>query len=610
MGDTLLPHIISVAEPPPTQLTVTVNAPYSAAGKTVTTVTLPSYNTKHKYYATHEEAVNGDHYHITRDATAPRFIRYLGMEAPKTTEIKKRSDKPRNDLSLPLHAKPVDGAIDLGALLRMARAQLATPLLSALRWLYDESLYTQLLLHKIARQGGCSLTDDDLDILISLERYEEISDAEAAAFCRAFTVDETSKNRRRHILEPLINDLVCGSGEIELPTKTTIRAGLKRYTILLDAASFYDQFKLDPKVRRFFCVNSRKGYLQYTTLPMGFRKSCTIAHLTAQLLIDFAAPNVYKTAYIDNFLFSADKKEDVLSAVTTFRQRCAAIGVVLNEGDGDDRALIKQKFDFLGVAYDCSDDCLENWSSSNTEKTLSKIDLVNSLLDDDKLSWRQQAACFGVLFFAESVAPLRGAGLSSFFDALAHLRQNIAKTTTWNARAAPFSHQAIGQLREWCRLALLNEAVFFKRPSSGQINDANSTVLYVDASATGWGCIARTCTGIYSYAGKWSVADHQDFNLLSSVTAEPLALRRAVFAVTSTLRPTSNITAFVDHLGLFYAFQRGHSRVRAYNECVQIVKDMCASPISVFFVAGISNEADALSRRIWASTEDAYFTSG
>lgn len=558
-------------------------------------------------YPTHDTAVNGSNYNVAKTSSdkhypstnCPRFLRFLGMEAPKTQDI----CPDRKCTDLPLHAKPVDGSIDIDALVSLALKHNATPLISALSWLCDGSLYSKLPLHLVQRKDRCALSVPDLEILLQLDRYEFAAadtTENALMFCRAFTVPEISKNRRRHILEPLINDIITGSGEIQLPTRSEIRKGLKKYTILLDAASFYDQFRLGPEVRRFFAVRSRwLGTLVYKNLPMGFKKSCTIAQRTAELMLDFVNPTggpVYKVAYIDNFLFSADNKEDLLAAVKEFRSRCDSVGLVLNEPDGDDTSLITQKFEFLGVWYDCSSENEQEWQSANTEKTLAKLELVLTTLTKNNLTWRQQAAIFGILFFAESVAPLRGAGLANYFDALAHLRQKLTNVSNWDAPAVPFSPLASVQLREWCKRACENECLFFKKKSC-----LPTCEIYVDASSTGWGCIATTERGTSHYAGKWSNHDHEMFNLHSSVAAEPLALRRAVLAVTSTLHPKTAIRAFVDHQGLFWAFHRGHSRVHAYNECIRYVHTICQCPIEVHFVAGINNCADALSRRIWAA---------
>jgi len=77
----------------------------------------------------------------------PRFMRHLGKEAPKMSDF-----CPIKGSGLPLHAKPVDGSIDIDALINLALKQNATSLLAALWWLYDGSLYTKLPLHLVTRQ--------------------------------------------------------------------------------------------------------------------------------------------------------------------------------------------------------------------------------------------------------------------------------------------------------------------------------------------------------------------------------------------------------------------------------------------------------------------------
>jgi hypothetical protein len=54
-----------------------------------------------------------------------------------------------------------------------------------------------------------------------------------------------------------------------------------------------------------FCDALLKNNTNQALTFAHFHKSCTIAQLTAQLLLDFRTDNVFKIAYIDNFLFSA-----------------------------------------------------------------------------------------------------------------------------------------------------------------------------------------------------------------------------------------------------------------------------------------------------------------
>jgi hypothetical protein len=249
------------------------------------------------------------------------------------------------------------------------------------------------------------------------------------------------------------------------------------------------------------------------------------------------------------------------------------------------------------------------WERSNTEKTLEKITAAMDLVSSgEATTYRQQAAIFGILFFAESVAPLRGTGLADYFDALNHLRTDIASTSRWNAKAPLLRFEVARQLLSWCGAAQRNQPTLFKAPGQSDHIDLD---IYVDASAKGWGAVARSSTGCKAHGATWSDEDHQLWNLHSSVAAEPLAFRRAVCAAFSTIDSPQRIRVHVDHHSLVFAFERGHSRVRAYNEAVKAVKEAlpASCSIEVCFVAGRHNtDADAISRnstllREWQTTK-------
>jgi len=533
-------------------------------------------------------------------AGAPRFLKYAGLEAPKMTDLAPT----RVTKTWPLHAKDVAASINLAQLRVLGRESPA--LLDALKWLDDPSRYHKLLRNgPPTRNATSTLTTEDMTILVDLRKYDLVDETEVKAFCNAFTIPEYAKIRRRHIIEPIINDLIKDAhGEVKLPTKSDVSSGLRRYSILLDAASFFDQFGLSTSVSKFFCVRHGTQLYSFKTLPMGFKKSCLVAQLTAQELLKFHTPGVFKVAYIDNFMFSADTIPELLKAVKQFRERCKLVGVILNAYEnslGDDQNIL-QSFDFLGCHYNTTAEDRTLWTRTNTKKTLDKLQAAVNLLEATRpLTWRQQAAIYGILFFAESTAPLPGVGLSEYFDALHHLRSNVATTTAWNKRAPPLKGTVLSQLSAWSNEALKNTPFLF--------NATNKLVpdidIFVDASSAGWGAVIRSSTGVAEHRGTWTPEDAVRWNLQSSVATEPLAMRKAILAVHSSVHTPNNayIRVHVDHQGLAFAFGRGHSRVASYNEAIRYVKSLLppSTVVEVFFVAGVDNgQADRLSR--WDKT--------
>lgn len=497
----------------------------------------------------------------------------------------------RKGSHLPLHAKAVE-PIDVAALLRLPSVP---PSVSrALRWLNDEELYHQLAARarstRMARPSA--LSPQDVEIMTTLGRYEAISEAQAHGLSNVFAVTEHAKARRRHILEPLLNDVLLPADfdTIILPTPATVREGMKKYSMQFDASSFYDQFRLAPGVSAFFAFRGRDGiFRRYTRLPMGFRPACSVAQAVMAFLAEVGVEGVVAMVYIDNVLFTSDNKDALLEAGRRFRDRCAQCNVTLNEPGVALADLVVPGFDFLGVEYD-----LAARTCRNTAKTEEKLRAASAVLEGPSMiTLRQMAAIFGVLFWAQQIAPLR---LAPFFSALRFFRHLPleAYAAHWNAPAPPLPQLARLQLRQWLLLASARPA----RPLITPSVPAPELRMWVDACASGWGALVeRTTDGsILRLARGWSVEDSESYNLTSSVTTEPLGMRRAIAAVATAT--TRAIEVHTDHQPLVCAWHAGRGRIAAYNDCILAVQ--AAYPqlhVDVRFVAGAENvDADALSR--------------
>lgn len=500
----------------------------------------------------------------------------------------------RRPEQLPLHAKPVTASVDPAALLDLPAPQpVKDALRRELRWLSDPSLYEGLLARQKAppRHCRCTLRADDIEILRGLERYEDIDPTAARSFCNAFTRKELAKLRRRHLLEPVLNDVMRREdfGAIELPHHPAIRKEIGHWHVQLDAASFFDQFQLSAAVRPFFCVRHGHETLAYRTLPMGFRASCSIAQKTMELICATPWPPGCRCfAYIDNVLITGPTPESVSALTATIIDRCHAAGVVLNES-----SLVPEHTTvFLGEEYDCTSPDPSQWTRQNSAKTVAKLTAARTVLLQSaarRPSCRQMAAIFGLLLFAERVTPT---GLAAYFNALRYLRGlGVAACGRWNATAPSMSAAAHQELLAWLEAAHKNTPALL-RPAHRE----PTITLYVDASAHGWGAQVLPATGpVRCIGGAWTPADWTRWNLSSSVASEPLGLRRAV--LTACL-PTDAVKVFTDHQPLAWAFASAYAKAFAYNEAIlEIQRTLPGINVTVEWLPGTANiVADAVSR--------------
>jgi len=428
----------------------------------------------------------------------------------------------------------------------------------------------------------------------ALGRYARIEDDEIRGLSNVFTVPEVAKARRRHILEPLLNDSMTAADfdDVSLPTFSSIRHSIGEYALQFDAAAFYDQFPLSPSVSSFFSFVTPSGSWRYTRLPMGFRPACFIAQTAMEVLADVDVPGVKVFVYIDNVLFSSDCPSSLERAAAIFKERCSSANVTLNDEANDSRTA----FSFLGVQYDTA-----ARTAKNTTKTAEKLSVAQQIVIASRplhspCSLRQVAAIFGILFWAQSIVPLP---LFRYFGAMQYFRSLplLAVRTSWNAPAPPLPPTARQHLFSWLADAAALPCVPIVPPPT----PGPELRIWTDASAFGWGALVeRIADGAILRLGRpWSREDRAQHNIASSVIAEPLAFRRAVLSVCTLA--TRAIEVRSDHLPPVWAWRRGSGRIAAYNDCIAHVAH--AFPdlhVDVQFVKGVENkDADAISRGLF-----------
>jgi len=535
----------------------------------------------------------------------PRFTKFTGVEAPPLHELP--GVRRQRASLLPLHSKDVAATISLEALLGLPfeqREKTITRINQVFRWLTDEGRYQAIVDRfsmSAARTHRTILSDTDLDILLRLRKYEEVSadiqiPGQEYFYCNAFTVPELAKNRRRNILEPLINDWIH-HGDFEdciLPSKEKVRQAMtKRYAIQFDFRSYFDQFALSEEVRRFFCLRRRRRTFRSKVLPMGFRPSCAIAQTTTDALLDFHMPEgVCSIGYIDNVAFTSDSIADLITVASTFLARCHTAGVQVNEIDGDpkDRVTITeaitQNLELLGEKYDTL-----NCTRCLTTKTLEKLIVVDAFLKTEtQCSNREMAAVFGILLYSANVLDF---SLCDVPNALKYFRRIgvSAYSHGWDSTAPIMEELQRREVHLLCAAALRNTPVTTFSPKITPTRQ-----LFCDASDWGWGCIYRSEDGIVTtHAGPWSPIDRLTHNLQSSVSSEPLGLWRSMCAAVDP-QFTGAIEIFTDHSPLVFAAAAGYSPCTTYNTLLRNLKDNFRSTCLFTWIPGAKNPADTYSR--------------
>lgn len=542
----------------------------------------------------------------------PRFITYLGTEAPKLTDLQ---DGVKADAAtLPLHAKPKAVRTfrhdEFKAL--SGSVEKKTAAAEVLPWLFDRSRYDALLARFLRRHaageargllsGRCSLSRQDLEMFVAIRKFDIIERLELVCTSNIFAVVEILKARRRPISESLLNDLFEPSDmpALHLPTKAEIRKNMHEFGFFcqLDASAYYDQFQLAREVANLFGILHGATAYRQRTLPMGFRPSCLIAQRVTDVLLDLQIPGVVCLGYIDNFLFWSNSASLLRHAVSVFLARCDSCGILIN--DPDDRVIhsssptpdcICEAFDCLGERYD-----LRHRSRTVTEATRDKLRAAATVIREQAFqltSVRRLAAVYGILFFASNTF---GTALSPkrYFDSVYFLRQlsRVGQTAGWASTAPRLPVHAYDQTVSWLIDAMSVRPVPMVTPETEA-----DLVVTVDACALGWGAVIEVpSSGAHrTVALPWSADDARRLHLWSSVVTEPTAALRA--AMTAITPDTRHIHIITDHSALVSASRRGWAAGRSYNDVLCRFAELWPNiTVSFSHIAGAKNRADPLSR--------------
>jgi hypothetical protein len=545
---------------------------------------------------------------LGRGAKRPNFLKFLGVEAPTGNDLnvlpsedilvkwilenpEKKPPDPNNPRSFHLHHKPVLASLDYMKVLADIKAlfpKLYERLNQTYRWLWDPTIYEEALkntpMKERERDSNVRLPDEDIDIWIADGKVEEFH-GEAKSFMHIFDVIEFFKLRRRGIGEPFINDFIFKLmlAGIRLPTRKDVRAFLHQQTSAtpLDAAAFYDQFKLHRDVQQYFVFQHNGKNYALTVLPMGFRPAADVAQLTAEAILTLSKQH-HAMAYIDNFIFTGPNQQE---DVTRFLDAAKEYGLQINESKDhkwkDD--MQKVAFDFLGEQYDLADK-----TKKSTTKTIGKVTRALEILRsyNSLVSSRTVAAICGILIYA---SPSHDIPLSAMFPVMRYLSHLGKVTTDWDSPAPPIDNNTLTTLQTWSSMILKNPAtpIFSPQPETHDIE------IQVDASSWGWGAvIIHSCGRIQTIQKQWPA----NFNAESSTIAEPMAAWLAVsYASNASIK---RILLRSDHLNLVHAIKRGHGLTKSYNDFIHNYRTKFPQLfIDAEHIAGIDNTAaDKLSR--------------
>jgi hypothetical protein len=314
---------------------------------------------------------------------------------------------------------------------------------------------------------------------------------------------------------------------------------------------------------------------------MGFRPACEVAEALTDSISDVIPTELitqaFKATCVDNVLFCSSKQL-LPSLGQSFIDRSRAVGAIIK----DPEITIIEEYDFCGEHYDH-----QKKTRRLTTKTRDKaVYVVSVLRNKTVMTSRQWLAIFGLLQYAGGTLAIH---IAKYHHAMRFMASLASRQLDAKVSAPPHVYET---LLPWASIAATNDAVPVHTPD----RTAQLTI-YTDASASGWGAWAVNAEGsIRTLSARWTSKERAQWDLNSSVAAEPLAIRNAVACLVSA-RCHEHAAIYTDHLPLVFAAAKTVGKTLAYSEALAFLDTYAPhTTFSIAFVEGIINPADTLSR--------------
>ena len=467
------------------------------------------------------------------------------------------------------------------------------------------------------------LSQKELESLINIKLEKATGEPLWPSY--GFKVAEPHKNRCRAIFDTRINDIFTTSPHYTMKNKSQIRESFnKNYSdfifIQFDFRSFYDQFILDPKVRKYFGVLGHDNmFYNLIVLPMGFRLAVACAQSVMWYFLDFIRSiNVDVTTCIDNVCFSGPR-EDVYSAVDTFLTRVFSCGFSLNgfEDKKDElfqnstkevryalfKTMEETQPEFLGEKYD-----FIQKTRQITDKTITKLQLVWSAVGHyvknnmSGITPRKLFCLIGLLIYGSGVLNLSTYPFFNVFKKFRQLSKSLQENVDlWDEPLdLRLSSKEISDLTHWVKIILKNtpaNIVAGKKIPLPLENENCDWYIVLDASVWGWGAIVYNKDRNYwaHDSGEWKIG-----NFGSSVRAEPQAIEEVLKRLRGNpVLKNSKIAILSDHKNIVFASRAFFVHNFFYNKCLEFLETISKEEkisFVLYFLQGKKNTADGLSR--------------
>ena len=437
-----------------------------------------------------------------------------------------------------------------------------------------------------------SITAEDLSLLLDSGLYQRW-EGPVPLISRnntLFDIADAAKVRRRHIMWPKdVNEAVHRSNFVSKIPDTLEAALLPsslKFIKCYDLVRGFYQVSLPASVRAQYAVRVRTPdgavcTIAPTRLPMGVSYAPDVLQGLLIAIVDeieSTFPGVKGFVFIDNVRLAAPTPELLESASDYWDRRAEEEGIVYRPEPTET---------FLGMDFDFQSTDGDTFPVRPSQKSRDAIQSQRSLLDADSPEFGAVRELFSRCVYAARVMRLP---LAKYYAIFKFMRRHLSKGTSPTARINIWS-SALGTWKAWIKLIL--SAKFVAHPVAG---DADPSILFTDASLSGWGAVLVHDNGIFEAAGRWPRS--KPFKSGDMGMLETAAVRRAAFSFRRHLANAKAISVVVDSTTAGFALAKGASPSFAVNQ--EVLGTLAELPghahISTSYIRSEDNPADGPSR--------------
>jgi hypothetical protein len=297
-------------------------------------------------------------------------------------------------------------------------------------------------------------------------------------------------------------------------------------------------------------------------------------------------PGIAALGHIDNGIAVCTTLEQASAVCQALFHISDLFGLTLNDRD---EIVPQQLCTFVGIELDFANGQFRLGTKSAAKIAVLREHLL-SLASNARVPTRLISCMWGTLVHVHTLRRHHGKPLlCNFPDLFEYIRtlsrDAEARPEVWDL-STPLTQAIIDDLRAAFDIACDNQMLTPRLPSS-----RDEPIIFVDASAERWAGVLTTDGTTHEVVSGAHTVDAKH-----STVSEPTGMINALSALDASGKLPTPLTIATDHYGLAFAFRKGFSVSKEYNNAIRWVSTKFGHRATLTTISGELNPADEPSR--------------